>query len=96
MSNFLFWHEQLLSMVVAYGVEDYIDGAQMVPSMYLTGTTVILPEYALWKRVNGTIHSWIYGSVTNEVSGYLYWKQSARDIWKTFEDVDVQVCSAAG
>lgn len=81
------WCEQLLSVILAYRVEEYVDGSHIVPSMYLSGAMIVSSEYYVWKRTNGMIRSWIFGSVTNEVSSYLYRKQSTYELWKTFEEV---------
>lgn len=66
-SNFLIWHEQLLSLIVAYRLESYVDGSQFQPSKFLDFGGVN-PEFLMWIRINGTIKSWIYGFVMSEVS----------------------------
>lgn len=77
----------LLSIIAAYGVEDFLNGSQVIPMMYLSYSMGLTPKYITRKRINGTIQSSISGSVTNEVSRYLYGKQLARELWKTFEEV---------
>lgn len=73
-SNYLIWKGQLFYLIVAYGVEEYVDDTKEIPERSSF-------DYAIWSCINGTIHSWIFGSIsTTEVSGYLIRTKTAREL----------------
>lgn len=86
-SNYLIWNEQLLCVIFAYGVEDFIDGTKEILEKFVPRTAKTSSEYSLWSCINGIIRSWIYGSVSFEVFGYLTGSKTAYELWKVYEDV---------
>lgn len=68
-TNYLFWKEQLLSSVIAYGLDSIIDQNAEVPNQYLTdsGILQISLGYQNWNKHNNLLKSWIYNSVSKDV-----------------------------
>lgn len=67
-------------MITTYRVEEYRDLMKMPPPNYVAGTSVISVEFSIWNRTNGTNRSWIYGSISSEVSSYLTGNKTAREL----------------
>lgn len=76
-------------MLTTYGINEFFDGSQVVPNIYLYGSNSSTPKYIAWKRNNETTCSWIYRSITSEVSRYLYGKKYAHNLWKKYEEAFV-------
>lgn len=80
-SGYLIWKEQLLCVITAFRVEEYIVGSIAASVKYHPGTIEVTSEYSIWNRGNGTIRSWIYSSVSSEVSSYLTDTKTVHDPW---------------
>lgn len=40
-SNYMIWRDQLLTYVIAYGLEGFIDGSLIPPSKFLAGSMAL-------------------------------------------------------
>lgn len=88
-TNFLIWHEQIISVIIAYGLENYIDRTQQPPAKLISITSILNYEFIAWNRFNIPIKSWIYGSVSVTMSSHLVQSGSSVDIWHKLETVFV-------
>lgn len=81
--NYLLWHEQLLTIIHAYGLEKFIDPSQLVPLSTIPSTNLQNPEYDEQSRMNGIVKSWILGYFTQSVSPYLINNTTIAKYWST-------------
>ena len=44
------------------------------------------PEYAVWKKVDCMVFSWILNSVSKEIAESFIYAESARALWKEIKD----------
>lgn len=57
------------SLIIAYGLELFIDGSLTAPPSFLNlGKTVLNPRFTNWNRPNNLVKNWIYASVSNDMN----------------------------
>ena len=72
----------MLNVIIANGLEDFIDGSRPCPVKFLdTEQGIVNPEYTLWHIYNRLIMSWFYASVSENVMTQIVGYNSAQEIW---------------
>ena len=57
--NYLIWNNQLLNVIIANELDDFIDGSRHCPPQFLDlQQQIINPEYWVWQRYNRLSMSW--------------------------------------
>ena len=66
--NYLIWKNQLLNVVIANGLEGFLDNTHLCPPKFLELQQLIInPKYSLWKMYNRLIMSWFYAFLYENV-----------------------------
>ncbi|CAH9091760.1 unnamed protein product [Cuscuta epithymum] len=68
--DYITWRTQFESFLVSQGVFGFLDGSIQVPSMYtvdFNNHQIINTDYYHWLRVDQTIRSWIFATLTRDV-----------------------------
>lgn len=60
-----------MCVIIVYGVEDFVDGSDVMLERFFLGTTKLSLEYAIWNHTNRIIRCLIYTSLSSKVSSYL-------------------------
>ena len=84
--NYLLWKNQLLNVIIANGLEEFIDGTSPCPSKFLDLQRQVLnPQYSYWQRLNRFIMSWLYSSLTEAMASQIVGYSTAFEIWNALE-----------
>lgn len=87
-TNHLLWQTQMLNIIIANGIEGYIDGSTPCPPQFLDAQGLQLnPEFTQWRRLNRLVMSWIYSSLTEGMMGRIVGLSTAREIWDSLNQV---------
>ena len=91
-TNYLVWKNQLLNVIIANGLEDFIDGSRPCPMKFLNlEQGMVNPEYTLWHRYSRLIMSWLYASVSDNVMTQIIGYNSAKEIWAALAQIFAQL-----
>lgn len=85
--HYLLWHDQILSIIIGYGLESVIDSSIPPPFQFLPNSVSLNSENASWNRMNNLVKSWFYGFISPSMQFLLPRGSSIVDQWKTFESV---------
>ncbi|KAK6132348.1 hypothetical protein DH2020_033908 [Rehmannia glutinosa] len=67
-SNYLIWEQQIPTVVLGYGLEDFLSGEKVPPSKYLEGDSgSINPEYTSWLMQDQILASWLLSSLSESI-----------------------------
>ena len=86
-SNYLLWKTQFESLLSCHKLIGFVNGGITPPPRTLnvvTGDTsvdVANPQYESWFCTDQLIRSWLFGTLSEEVLGYVHNLQTSRDIW---------------
>ena len=59
--NYLIWENQLLNVMIANGLEGFLDNTHLcLPKFLDLQQLIINPKYSLWQRYKRLIMSWFY------------------------------------
>ncbi|GFY85402.1 hypothetical protein Acr_04g0001400 [Actinidia rufa] len=84
--NYIIWKEQLLNIVIANGLEEFLDGSRVCPPRFLDPQQQQSnPEFHSWQRYNRLVMSWIYASINESMLGQIVGYTSASQIWEALE-----------
>lgn len=87
-NNYLIWKNQLLNVIMAHGLDHFIDGTHPCPPRFLDEEPCTLnPEYAVWNRYNRLVMSWFYSSLTESMLGEIVIFGTAHEIWAALEQI---------
>ena len=79
--NYLMWKNQLLNVIIANGLENFIDGTNPCPARYLDHQMLVEnPQFTQWQRTNRLVMSWLYASLTESVMAHIVSHNTAFDI----------------
>ncbi|XP_062076348.1 uncharacterized protein LOC133781392 [Humulus lupulus] len=81
--NYMIWKNQILNVVMAQGLEDYLDGSISEPVRFLDPplNTSPNPLYNTWQRCNRLLMSWLYASLTDDMLAHIVSYTTAAEIW---------------
>ncbi|TXG69550.1 hypothetical protein EZV62_004485 [Acer yangbiense] len=81
--NYMLWKNQLLNIIIANGLEDFIEGTCPCPPKLLELTQQTLnPLYQQWQCLNRLLMSWIYACLTPRTTSYIVNHGTAYEIWE--------------
>lgn len=86
-TNFLMWSRQVHALLDGYDLAGYVDGSMVVPSSTVTEnqTSVVNPDYLLWKRQDRLIYSALLGAISTSLQPLLSTATTAAEIWSTLK-----------
>ncbi|RVW56403.1 Retrovirus-related Pol polyprotein from transposon RE1 [Vitis vinifera] len=81
-TNLFLWKNQLLNVIIANGLEDFIEGETPIPAKFLDDAQLqVNPLFIQWERTNILVMSWIYYSLTPAMVGRIVEYKTAQEIW---------------
>lgn len=82
--NYLIWKNQLPNVIIANGLEEFIDGSRICPPKFLDNQTqVVNPEYSTWQRYNCLLMSWFYASLIEGIMTQMVNYSTTIEIWQS-------------
>ncbi|KAK0591018.1 hypothetical protein LWI29_034531 [Acer saccharum] len=82
----MIWKNQLLNVVIANGLEDFIYGTLPCPQKFQDpAQTIVNPQHGQWQRLNRLVMSWIYSSTSEGLMGQIVGHSTAYDIWAALQ-----------
>ena len=86
--NYLIWKNQLLNVIMANGLDQYIDGSCVCPPQFLDNQqTQPNPAYSTWHKYNCLLMSWIYASSTEELTTEIVSYNTVVEIWEALAQI---------
>ncbi|KAL6344682.1 hypothetical protein AAG906_002588 [Vitis piasezkii] len=76
---------QMLSIVIANGLKEMIDGSQPSPPIFLENSQSTNPDFRIWQRHSRFVMCWIYSSLIENVMSQIIDLTSASEIWSALE-----------
>lgn len=87
-NNYLIWKNQLLNIIIANGLKDFIDGTRPSSPLFSYPTQRLLnPDYTTWHRFNKLIMSWFYVSITKGMMGQIVGFNTVFEIWEALNQI---------
>lgn len=87
--NYLLWKPQLESLLTSQKLLGFVDGRENQPPATIsvlagtTSTEVPNPLYEAWLCTDHLVRSWLFGTLSEEVLGYVVGLSTSQEIWKT-------------
>ena len=86
--NYLIWKNQLLNVIIANGLNDFIGGSWSCPPQFLDLQQQILNlEYLVWQRYNWLLMSWLYASLSEDIMAQIVGYSTAVEIWNALNQI---------
>lgn len=85
--NYLLWKTQFESLLSSQKLVGFINGAVTPPEETVTvvreGVNVVSPnpQYESWFSSDQLVRSWLFGTLSEEVLGYVHNLSTSREIW---------------
>nr|POF03676.1 hypothetical protein CFP56_34433 [Quercus suber] len=91
-SNYIVWKYQISMVLETYSMFELLDEVSLVPEKFLkdlsgTITSVINPEYLIWKSKEKALLTFISSTLTPSVLAITVGCSSAQDVWKVLENM---------
>ncbi|KAF3788264.1 hypothetical protein EJ110_NYTH21243 [Nymphaea thermarum] len=79
--NYLLWRSQLESVMISQDLMKFVDGSGEAPSETILrdGKDELNPEFAIWRKSDQLVLSWIKATVSEAVLGQIIRTRSARE-----------------
>ncbi|CAH9145317.1 unnamed protein product [Cuscuta epithymum] len=87
--DYITWRTQIESFLVSQGVFNFVDGSTQVPPMYtvdFNNHRIINTDYYHWLRVDQTIRSWIFATLTRDVLIDVHELKHSFEIWERLQN----------
>ncbi|CAH9096903.1 unnamed protein product [Cuscuta epithymum] len=87
--DYITWRTQFEAFLVSQGVFGFLDGSTKVPPMYtidFNNHQIINTEYHHWLRVDQTIRSWIFATLTRDVLIDVHELKHSFEIWERLQN----------
>ena len=89
-TNYIPWKHQLLTILEAYSLVEYIDGIAQKPSPFVLDasgntTSVVNLDFQSWKIRDKALLSLINSTLTPQVFSLVVGITSSREVWNTLE-----------
>ena len=91
-NNYLLWKTQFESLLRSQKLLGFVTGqvpppAATVPATVNNGVVDIPnPTFEAWTSTDQLIKSWIFGTLTEEVLGYVHGLSTSQDVWLSLAD----------
>lgn len=90
--NYLLWKLQLESLLTSQKLLGFVDGREKQPPATIsviagtTSTEVPNPRYEAWLCSDHLVRSWLFGTLSEEVLGYVVGLSTSQEIWRTLAE----------
>ncbi|CAH9107989.1 unnamed protein product [Cuscuta epithymum] len=87
--DYITWRTQFESFLVSQGVFSFLDDSTQVPPMYtvdFNNRQIINTDYSHWLRVDQTIRSWIFATLTRDVLIDVHELKHSFEIWERLQN----------
>uniref|UniRef100_A0A803NL56 Reverse transcriptase Ty1/copia-type domain-containing protein n=1 Tax=Cannabis sativa TaxID=3483 RepID=A0A803NL56_CANSA len=85
-TNYLVWRMQMQNIIIANGLEGYIDGTVACSAQFPNSTSSqVDPAFTTWHRYNQLLMSWLYASLSDSMLGQIVGFTTATEIWVSLE-----------
>lgn len=91
-TNYLLWKTQFEALLSSQKLLGFVTGQEVAPEATVTKVVnevpVVAPNplYESWKCTDQLIKSWIFGTLTEEVLGYVHSLVTSQDVWLSLAD----------
>lgn len=87
-TNYISWRSQIRSILIGYGLFNFVDGTNPAPTLTITtnGSEVPNPAHATWIRQDQLIYGALVGTLSSLVVPLVSHVDNARLAWKILED----------
>ncbi|KAL5788367.1 hypothetical protein ACOSP7_005316 [Xanthoceras sorbifolium] len=90
-NNFIYWKTQILPVVRAYDLEDFIFGSTTCPAKFVmeideeSGTAIqrYNDDYLAWKKIDQLLVSWLMSTLSESILGRVTQCVTACEVWIT-------------
>ncbi|TMW88787.1 hypothetical protein EJD97_018085 [Solanum chilense] len=82
--DYLMWRTRFTSLLISHVLLKFVDGSFKPPSQFICdsfGNQQPNPNYRSWLRVNQSVRSWIFATLSREVLVDVHLLPTSRDIW---------------
>ena len=101
-NNFTFWKAQIMPIVRAFDLEEFLVGPVKCPQKYVeerdeeTGETIqsISDDYLTWKKIDQLLVGWIFSTLSESMLAQVTQSVTACEIWRCITSLLSQ-CSMA-
>ncbi|XP_074302516.1 uncharacterized protein LOC141634121 isoform X2 [Silene latifolia] len=86
--DYLPWRTQFESFLVSHGLLGMIDGSIPIPSTYtfdVNHNQVINPEYSYWLKLDQTVRSWIFATLSRDTLVEVHDVRFSASIWERLQ-----------
>jgi hypothetical protein len=80
-TNYLLWKTQHENVIIANGLEGLVDGMYVCPPAKIPNTQIPNPDFSVWVRLNRTVMSWIYASISEGMLPQIVNISTAYEAW---------------
>ena len=90
-SNYIVWKHQISMVLETYSMFELLDEVPLIPEKFLkdltgTVTSVLNPNYLIWKSKERTLLTFINSTFTPSVLAIIVGCSFAREVWKVLEN----------
>lgn len=91
-SNYLLWKTQFEALLSSQKLLGFVNGQSLAPEATITTVVgeaqVVTPNPALetWRCSDQLVKSWLFGTLTEEVMGYVHNLETSREVWVALAD----------
>ena len=86
--NYLIWKNQLLNVIIANGLNDFIGGSWSCPPQFLDlQQQIINLEYLVWQRYNRLLMSWLYAFLFEDIMAQIVGYSTIVEIWNALNQI---------
>jgi len=82
--DYLTWRTQFTSLLISHELLGFVDGSTPQPTQFLcnvSGNQQVTPLYRSWVRVDQSVRSWLFATLSREVLVDVHLLPTSRDIW---------------
>lgn len=93
-ANYLVWKTQVLTSIIANGLEGFINGDKPCPPQFLLELTgesskskasmarsIENPEFLAWKKIDKMLQSWMFSSMVDNVLIMVISCETSQELW---------------
>ena len=86
--NYLIWKNQLLNVIIANELDDFIGGSRSCPPQFLDlQQQIINLEYLVWQRYNRLLMSWLYAFLFEDIMAQIVGYSTIVEIWNALNQI---------
>ncbi|RVX06354.1 hypothetical protein CK203_023575 [Vitis vinifera] len=86
--NYLIWKNQLLNVIIANELDDFIGGSRSCPPQFLDlQQQIINLEYLVWQRYNRLLMSWLYAFLFEDIMAQIVGYSTTVEIWNALNQI---------